>query len=78
MGLRFLALIALVAIVFLMVKRKLADKSARTEKAAPPATQEMAQCGYCGVFLPKKEAITKMGKQYCCDAHAALDEQAPK
>lgn len=78
MGLRFLALMALVAIIFLMVKRKLADKSARMEKAAPPATQEMAQCDYCGVFLPKKDAITKMGKQYCCDAHADLDGQRPK
>ena len=42
----------------------------------PPAPQEMIACAYCGVHLPRDEALPGRGGVFCGDAHRAAFEKA--
>jgi uncharacterized protein len=40
--------------------------------AQPPASEpaeDMVRCKYCGVNLPRSEALMSKGQFYCCDEH---------
>ena len=78
MGLRFLALLALALLVGYLIKRTLASRRASHTQRAPAVPQEMAQCHYCGVYLPRKDAIAADGKLYCSKAHAAPGDHPPE
>lgn len=36
------------------------------------AAEDMVQCAYCGVHLPKGESIEVDGRYYCSDAHRQM------
>ena len=42
----------------------------------PPAPQEMIACAYCGVHLPRDEALPGRGGVFCGDAHRTAFEKA--
>jgi len=45
-------------------------------RAAPPTPQPMIACAYCGVHLPRDEALPGRGGVFCGDAHRAAFEEA--
>jgi uncharacterized protein len=36
---------------------------------------KMVRCDYCGLYLPKEEAISLAEKTYCCEAHKLAAQQ---
>ena len=44
--------------------------------AQPPSPQPMIACAYCGVHLPRDEALPGRGGVFCGDAHRAAFEAA--
>ena len=65
-----LVLLALWFIVRL-IQRALARRHSDSTPPAPPA--DMLRCDYCGVFVPRAEAIAAQSKVYCSDEHADAD-----
>ena len=65
-----LVLLALWFIVRL-IQRALARRHSDSTPPAPPA--DMLRCDYCGVFVPRAEAIAAQSKLYCSDDHADAD-----
>ena len=39
----------------------------------PPPPADMLRCNYCGVFVPRSEAVTARGHAYCSGDHADRD-----
>ena len=64
---RFLLLIAIGVIAFLLLRRWLARNASPTQ---PPAYAPMVSCMSCGLHLPRDTAIERHGKYYCCREHA--------
>ena len=69
-----LILIVLVAVLVLwLLRRAMAGGKA---KAPPPgeasATAELVSCAHCGVNLPKAEARSAGGRDYCSEEHWRL------
>lgn len=72
-GLRLLALILLAAVIGWMLKKHFSVRFASRDKRLPETTEAMSQCSYCGIFLPRSQAISKGNRHYCSEDHAALD-----
>jgi uncharacterized protein len=60
-------------LVLRLVKRALQDRHPPSTTPAPPA--DMLRCDYCGVFVPRNEAISAHGKNYCSGSHADADRK---
>ncbi len=63
---RLLFLLAVIAVVYLLLKRY-SKPSSRQDVSA--SGEDMVRCARCGVHLPKSESILSGGNYYCCDAH---------
>jgi len=59
-------------IVLRLLRRALAN---RNTGPTPPAPADMLRCQYCGVFVPREDAITANDRHYCCEAHAEADRK---
>ncbi len=46
-----------------------------TPPAAPPAAQTIVACAYCGLHLPRDEALPGRGGVFCGDAHRTAFEK---
>lgn len=55
-------------LVVRLISRALARR--RSDPPAPPPPADMLRCDYCGVFVPRSDAVTASGKTYCSDNHA--------
>jgi uncharacterized protein len=66
---KFLLLILAIIVIYFVVKG-LARK--RRERAGPPPGESMVPCAYCGVNLPRSEAIAAAGRFFCCEEHRRL------
>lgn len=55
-------------LILRLIKRALAKRHADSPSPAPPA--DMLRCEYCGVFVPRAEAVTAHAKVYCSSDHA--------
>ena len=66
------------AVVFVLLWLLRGATSRRRGGAArpPPAPQEMIACAYCGVHLPRDEALPGRGGVFCGDAHRTAFEKA--
>lgn len=40
-------------------------------KLAPP--QDMLECDFCGVHVPRGDALISGNRSYCCEAHQQQD-----
>lgn len=62
---RLLLLIAIVAVVYLLVRA--------FRKSSPPqdtpVVDDMVRCAHCGVHLPKQESIQSNGQFFCSTEH---------
>ena len=63
---RLLFLLAVVIVVYLLLKSYRRQLPKQDEPASP---EEMVRCVKCGVHLPKSESILAGGNFYCSDAH---------
>jgi len=77
--LKFLVLIALLALLFYMLGLKRArppQAGRRDEAPAPPPAQPqaMVSCAECGLHLPQQDALPGRGGQFCSAAHRAAFE----
>ena len=72
---------ALIALLFFWVirsyRRALKKRQEEAHKERPPLEgEDMVQCMYCGVHLPRSESITSEGNVFCSDEHRRLHLQS--
>ena len=58
-------------LILRLIKRALAGRHSDSTPPAPPA--DMLRCDYCGVFVPRAEAIAAHTRIYCSSSHADAD-----
>jgi uncharacterized protein len=71
---KFLLLLALGIVVYLIVSRMRNDGQ-RPQAKAPPAParpEDMVRCAVCKVHLPRSESFVSRGEFYCSDEHLKL------
>ena len=68
--------IFLIAVVVLLWLLRGTTTRRRSHRASPPSPQPMIACAYCGVHLPRDEALPGRGGVFCGDAHRAAFEEA--
>lgn len=68
LGKLILLLIAIAVIYFFL--KSVRNKAQGQQDAPKPQTQDMVSCQYCGVHLPKSDAVQANGKYYCSTAHS--------
>lgn len=66
----FFILIA-VLIYWIIKSRQLKQKDKEAE-VLPESAEDMVNCSYCGVYLPKSEAVGNHDKYFCCNEHSHL------
>jgi uncharacterized protein len=75
---KFLLLLALGIVVYLIVSRMRNDGE-RPRSAAPPpkssTAEDMVRCAVCKVHLPRSESFVSRGQYYCSDEHMKLAKQ---
>lgn len=66
---KFLLFIALLAVVYALVRA-----SKRRAKPPPRAhmPEAMTQCAHCGVHFPSAESLSEGERDYCCEDHRRL------
>ena len=60
---RILLLIVLVWILYLIVKRFIANANPKPTRAS--TEEKFVQCSHCGCHVPISESLNKNGKIYC-------------
>ena len=67
---RLLFLLAVVIVVYLLLKSYRRQAPKQDEPSSPSeSSEEMVRCVKCGVHLPKSESILAGGNFFCSDAH---------
>jgi uncharacterized protein len=73
---QFLRLIIVLFGVWLVLR--LLKHSQREQPPSPPSPPpppaDMLRCEYCGVFVPRADAVTARGHAYCSGEHADRDD----
>jgi uncharacterized protein len=71
--LRLILLLAAVAIVVSLIKRRLSQalRKPPQQPSSPKseAAETVVRCDHCGTHIPASEAITHQGQHFCCPAH---------
>jgi uncharacterized protein len=78
MIIRVLLLLAVVLAALWLLRGGRRRESDRRDPASPrtPPREEMVSCRYCGLHLPRSEALLGHGDLFCSEAHRAAFEQA--
>jgi uncharacterized protein len=71
---KFLLVVAVVAVVLWFTLRR--DALPRERKAAAPKPITMVRCAHCGTHLPPEEAVAEGELRYCSQAHRQLGPRA--
>jgi uncharacterized protein len=72
-----LILLALAVLVLVwLVRRAIAGRAGR-DQPMPGVPGELVACAHCGVHLPRAEARSAAGGQYCSEEHARLGPRRP-
>lgn len=69
---RSLLFFLVIIVVFLLIRQLFKPKQTVPSKS-PPETKQMVSCHYCGIHLPKEEAIKDRHnpeQYFCSEAHA--------
>lgn len=64
---RLLFLLAVVAVIYLLIRSYRRSPPASPRSAAPG--EDMVRCAQCGIHLPRSEAIQADGEFFCSQAH---------
>ncbi|MBL8431321.1 MAG: hypothetical protein J0M01_02625 [Dechloromonas sp.] len=65
---KYLLLIALVAAIWWVWKKRAQRPAPRTPGGARDP-ERMVVCAHCGVHLPQSDSIAANGAHFCCEAH---------
>ena len=65
MGIKLLAIGAVLFLVYLVFFKKGREKNIRDSKKYDEITDTMIECPTCGVYVSKDDAILSNGKYYC-------------
>lgn len=50
--------------------QRMLEKPRTTERPTRPASsRDMVKCAYCGIHIPRDEALEREGKYYCSTEH---------
>ena len=68
---KFLLLVAIIAVVLWMLKSKSRGRGDAARPPKPPdGAQPMLACAHCGVHLPRADALMDAGgRPFCSEAH---------
>jgi uncharacterized protein len=70
---RLVLFLIAVGVIYFMLRKLLRDfQSGRQPQGT---TKQMVRCTYCGVFLPKDEALTRGHDHFCCREHLKLTQK---
>jgi uncharacterized protein len=72
---KFLLLLALGIVVYLIVSRMRRQGDGTQPRGGPPKTalpEDMVRCAVCKVHLPRSESFVSRGQYYCSDEHLKL------
>jgi len=64
-----LLVLALLALYLIFSRPHRENAPPRDGKAPPAGAETMVACAYCGVHVPRGEAVVAAGRCYCCDEH---------
>ena len=67
-----LVVVVFAAVYFIVRAYARSVEAKRVADAAPKAAEDMVQCVYCGVHLPRSESVTGGGRSYCSKEHQQL------
>lgn len=65
---KILLLALAIWLLYAVVKRYLGSVDSQTRPPAGP--EDMVQCAYCGVHLPKSDSLVVNQQHYCCEEHS--------
>lgn len=65
-----------VLILVWLVRRAFGQRQGDAPKV-PGAPGELVACAHCGVLVPRGEALSAAGAQYCGEEHARLGPRRP-
>ncbi|MEW8507642.1 MAG: PP0621 family protein [Candidatus Thiodiazotropha sp.] len=78
MGLRYIFFALAVLGVYLIVRHFWRQSRQNEGKSKQVKSVDSVQCAYCGLHLPKEEAVSDDSRYYCSKAHLkAANEQKP-
>jgi uncharacterized protein len=73
---KYLVLIAVIAVILWMVtgKARAAARRAREDAERPiqRPVEDMVRCAHCGVFLPRADSVESRGARFCSREHERL------
>lgn len=73
-----LVLLALTVLVLVwLVRRALRERQGGAPPRAPGVPGELVACAHCGVHMPRAEARSAAGGEYCSEEHARLGPRQP-
>ena len=73
---RLILLALAVLILVWLVRRALRERQGGAPRA-PGRAGELVACAHCGVHLPRAEACSARGGDYCSEEHARLGPRRP-
>lgn len=65
---KYLLLIAFVAVIWWVLKNRAGRPAQRPPKASPDP-EMMVICAHCCVHLPQSDSVDENGLYFCCEAH---------
>ncbi len=72
---KWLVLLIVIWFIFWVLK-SLQKLKAKTHHNSTDGIEDMVQCRYCEIHIPKKEAIVADNHFYCCSEHYQLHSQS--
>jgi len=77
---KFLLVVALAIVVYLLFRGPRRDASLQDSKRSSSprrdtAPEDMVRCAVCGVHLPRSESFTSRGRFFCTDEHRRIGVQ---
>ena len=76
MLIRLLILFAIVWFLIWFIRKQFSTDAGQTPPDSEQNAEDMVQCEYCGIHVPRSLASRHQGKFYCKDDHIDLDRQA--
>ncbi len=74
---KYLLLIALVAVIWWVVKNRSGRPMQRPSKKSA-APEMMVTCAHCGVHLPQSDSVVEDGVHFCSEAHRQAGKASGK
>ena len=72
---KFILFLVAVFVLVWLLRGALGRRGGNAQPPAPQAPQPIVACSYCGLHLPRDEALPGRGGVFCGDAHRAAFEK---